>query len=381
MASLWKHPNSPYWTACYTNSLGRQVKRSTKQKNSKLARKIAEAWEEAEAKGRARQMTTIQIQKFASDLAERVVGDAIEVPTVENFLNDWLAAKKAKDSSAGTIERYGNTIRLFIDYLGEFAKAQITSVAPKHIDGFMTHRLKEGRAPKTVVVDIKTLRTAFNRAFRYGIILNNPVNAVELPASESMERELFSHKEVGDVLAAAHKWDREWVTVILLGYYTGARLGDCARMKWENVNLKEHGITFVQGKTGKRVNIPTHIDLEEHLGLIYDDDALTDFISPGLAARTSGGKHGLSESFKRLVVRAGLDTMTVKGKGSHQFSRRTFHSLRYSFNSALANAGVSQEIRVKFTGHSSNAMNDRYTKLDQKPLGDAIKKLPNLDED
>ena len=88
MASLWKHPNSPYWTACYTNSLGRQVKRSTKQKNAKLARKIAEAWEEAEAKGRARQMTTIQIQKFASDLAERVVGDAIEVPTVEKFLND-----------------------------------------------------------------------------------------------------------------------------------------------------------------------------------------------------------------------------------------------------------------------------------------------------
>ena len=83
---------------------------------------------------------------------------------------------------------------------------------------------------------------------------------------------------------------------------------------------------------------------------------------------------------RTLAVRAGLDTMTLKGKGSHQFSRRTFHSLRYSFNSALANAGVRQEIRVKFTGHSSNAMNDRYTKLDRKPLGDAIEKLPKLDE-
>ena len=54
-------------------------------------------------------MTTIQIQKFASDLAERVVGDTIEVPTVEKFLNDWLAGKKAKDSSAGTIVRYGHS--------------------------------------------------------------------------------------------------------------------------------------------------------------------------------------------------------------------------------------------------------------------------------
>ena len=45
----------------------------------------------------------------------------------------------------------------------------------------------------------------------------------------------------------------------------------------------------------------------------------------------------------------------------------------------LANAGVSQEIRVKFTGHSSNAMNDRYTKLDRKPLGEAIERLPKWD--
>lgn len=121
-------------------------------------------------------------------------------------------------------------------------------------------------------------------------------------------------------------------------------------MKWDNVNLKEHGITYGQGKTGKRVNIPTHIELEEHWGTIYNDEAPTDFISPGLAARTSGGKHGLSESFKRLVGQAGLDTMTVKGQGSHRFSKRTFHSLRYSFNSALANAGVSREISVLFTG-------------------------------
>ena len=143
-------------------------------------------------------MTTIQIQKFASDLAERVVGDTIEVPTVEKFLNDWLAGKKAKDSSAGTIVRYGHSIRLFIDYLGEFAKAQITSVAPKHIDGFMTHRLQE-----------------------------------------------------------------------------------------------------------------------EHLGLLYESDALTDFICPGLAARTTGGNSGLSQSFKRLVGRPAGTKARLGGRAPH----------------------------------------------------------------
>lgn len=66
---------------------------------------------------------------------------------------------------------------------------------------------------------------------------------------------------------------------------------------------------------------------------------------------------------------------------AHQFTKRSFPLLRYSFNSALANAGVSQEIRVKFTNYSSNAMNCCCTKLDRKPLGEAIEKLPKLDEE
>jgi hypothetical protein len=31
MASIWKHPNSRFLTACYTDKDGKQVKRSTKQ--------------------------------------------------------------------------------------------------------------------------------------------------------------------------------------------------------------------------------------------------------------------------------------------------------------------------------------------------------------
>jgi len=42
---------------------------------------------------------------------------------------------------------------------------------------------------------------------------------------------------------------------------------------------------------------------------------------------------------------------------------------------------VRGRIGTDFTGHSSNAMNCCCTKLDRKPLGDAIEKLPKLDEE
>ena len=55
-----------------------------------------------------------------------------------------------------------------------------------------------------------------------------------------------------------------------------------------------------------------------------------------------------------------------------------FHSLRHSFNSALANAGVSQELRQRLIGQASEEVNTRYTHLDYKTFRSAISKLPSV---
>ena len=68
--------------------------------------------------------------------------------------------------------------------------------------------------------------------------------------------------------------------------------------------------------------------------------------------------------------------MTVQGKGKRKFSARTFHSLRHSFNSVMANAGVSDEIRMKLTGHASKKMNERYTHMQLATLENAVKAMP-----
>ena len=172
----------------------------------------------------------------------------------------------------------------------------------------------------------------------------------------------------------------EWFTLILMGYYTGARLGDCATMKWGHVNFRDRVMSYEQKKTGKVVRVPLVEDLYDHLNTMREfiDD---EHICPELAARGSGGKHGLSDSFVRIVKRAKIDPQQVQGKGKSKFTRLTFHSLRHSFNSALANAGVSQELRMRLTGHSSVGMNDRYTHQALKPLQQAMSVLPSFNEE
>jgi hypothetical protein len=49
---------------------------------------------------------------------------------------------------------------------------------------------------------------------------------------------------------------------------------------------------------------------------------------------------------------------------------------RHSFNSALANAGVPEEVRMKLTGHATAVMNAQYTHLQAKIPKDAGTKLP-----
>jgi integrase len=345
---------------------------SVKTEDRKQALKIAAELEQVEAESRKGAMTTVQLHKILSDVSVKVTGDSLDIPSTEDYLNRWLEGVSLRNAPT-TMERYGNTVKKFLGTLGGGVKRPITTVTPRHVEEFMNARLKEGMAPKTVIVDLKTLNTAFRRAEAYGTILKNPVAAVRPPKNESSEREVFTQEEVQKMLNAAPSLD--WQTLTLLGYFVGARLGDCVTMKWENVRPEDGVIVYEQMKTHKKVVVPMHYHVIEHLNYLSTFGA-EGYLCPALAKKGPGGKHGLSESFKRIVVKAGLDPMVVQGKGARNFTKRTFHSLRHSFNSALANAGVTEEIRMKLTGHSSKAVHTQYTHFEVDALKNAMSSLP-----
>ncbi len=86
-------------------------------------------------------------------------------------------------------------------------------------------------------------------------------------------------------------------------------------------------------------------------------------------------------SFKRLMERAGIDDGVARkkdGKLGRNVSRLSFHSLRHSFNSAMANADVPLEIRPKLTGHASQDMNKHYTHLELETVRWAVESISRL---
>ncbi len=79
------------------------------------------------------------------------------------------------------------------------------------------------------------------------------------------------------------------------------------------------------------------------------------------------------------MEKAGIEgKITRPAAGGRALSNLSYHSLRHSFNSAMANAGVSQEIRQKLTGHVSAEVNTHYTHHELAPLRAAISAIPKI---
>ena len=99
---------------------------------------------------------------------------------------------------------------------------------------------------------------------------------------------------------------------------------------------------------------------------------------PTLAGRRASP---LSKQFGELIALAHIDRGCLRERtscGGRSVSALSFHSLRHSFSSILANAGVSEERRMALVGHRSRDMHQKYTHHQLAQLRDAISVLPTL---
>jgi integrase len=166
----------------------------------------------------------------------------------------------------------------------------------------------------------------------------------------------------------------DWKTCILAAYTTGARLSDVVGMRWADLDMAKGVWTYVQGKTGERTETPMHPDLHGHLESIAGDEP-AEFVMPTLAGKGTGGCNGLSIQFSKIMRSAGITQDREDQKSGRSFASLSFHSLRHSFESHLADAGVSAETRRELAGRADEAVQRGYTHLQLATMRQAVEKL------
>jgi integrase len=373
MPSLWKRGKSPYWVCCYTSASGQRLKKSTKQTDRKKAWEVCLAIERAENHAKNGTLTEQAAKKIIGEILERTTGEPLHDYKVRDWLGHWLEMKEQVRANK-TTARYRQVIRDFIASLGNRADLGLSHITPKDVLAYRNSIIAANKTARTANLSVKVVSGAFNAAVRQHIIESNPATALESLPIKTEERATFTPLQVSKLLRAA---EGDWKGAILLGYYTGARLGDVANMRWSTIDLDQRLIRFTPSKTKKPVTIPLHPDLKREL--FKKPGIGKAFLFTSLAGKGTGGKHGLSGRFAAIMERAGIEgKITRHAEGGRATSNLSFHSLRHSFNSAMANAGVSQEIRQKLTGHASAEMNTRYTHHELGPLRAAISAIPSL---
>ena len=221
----------------------------------------------------------------------------------------------------------------------------------------------------------KCLSAAFESAQKEGSIPHNPWKAVPvLRDPDKQRKQVFTPTQIQTLLNAASD---SLKGLILFGYFTGLRLQDIVNLKWENLDLATGMLRITAKKTDKEVALALHSDVKSWLA----SQAGKSGKGYVLAELKSQSAPHLSRCFTRFMARAGVQGELIreaKGKSGNNLSGVTFHSLRHTFISAMANAGVSKELRMEIVGQTTGAVHKVYTHHETERLRSAITTIPSI---
>jgi len=221
---------------------------------------------------------------------------------------------------------------------------------------------------------IRTASVMFRLAGRPDSFANVDHYHVEYHGRVNLERD--------ELLKVCQSATGELKRLLAIGLYSGMRLGDCVTLDWRsNVHLDHNRLIRKTGKTGAVVSLPLHPELRAVLEEV-PERARRGAVCPELAATYAKDpaavsklvqRHFEAAELKTQEERDGLKPARQRGKDedgkkvpkpdgvkARCVSLRGFHSLRHSFVTLCAQAGVPIGQIREWVGHASPKITEIY---------------------
>ncbi len=295
-------------------------------------------------------------------------------------------AKATLDSKRAVWMSFSRWMEKYHVEIGHLAEVTDEAVA-EYLTQFRCHH-----SATTYNNHVCALREVFRLLADKAGVVHDPWAGVCLLADDSVSRRELTIDELGRLHAAASKAGAEWRLLFMTGTYTGLRLGDCCRLTWDNVNLERQVIQVIPEKTkkhmhGRPVTIPIHPELLKELtgrerspsAPPSPDAATSPYVNPTIAHLYLNENWRLDAELSRIFKAANI-TMSVRMEGRTRKSVvASFHSLRHTFVSLSANAGVPLPVVQSIVGHCSTAMTRHYYHENEENLRKAVAAIPVID--
>lgn len=333
----------------------------------------------------------LKIQKTYLSLEEQYGKENVNVSILKEALNNATNAsnlqgkglldiyrdfiiRKSKLIDTQSIKTYNTTYQHLLKYQNHSGK--ILDV--NHLDtffyntycGFCFDILK--LAPNTVGRDVKNIKAFIKDLKSQGLFKN-----IDTSNFKSISVPSFSIALSEEDLQKIYELDLTKNTRLqnvrvkfLLACYTGMRISDLFR--FSPGNLTKDTLEYVQSKTGEKVFLPRHDELNKILALLPEDKKI-----PSVSSQK------YNKYLKELCMLAGLNqeinVYQYVGRNKVFISKKKYelvssHTARKTFATIGISKGIPAETLMKFTGHSTLDVFLKYVKMPPNVYMDIIKK-------
>ena len=171
----------------------------------------------------------------------------------------------------------------------------------------------------------------------------------------------------------------EMRVLFAVGIYTGLRLGDCARLDWGAIDLARGFVQLVPHKTEKHGTL-VKIPVSPVLSRILEETPPSRRrgpVVPGILEEYTRDPSAFSGKIQRIFRGAGIETSADTGRRRRSVNVG-FHSLRHTFVSLAANAGIPLAVVQAIVGHTTANMTAHYFHVADSSLRAAADSLPDI---
>jgi integrase len=281
-----------------------------------------------------------------------------EAPTIAELAERFLAEHAEAKRKGSTAAEYRRLLdKIILPALGKRKVADVTRA-----DITKLHHANRA-APYQANRVLAVLSKMFNLAERWGLRPDgsNPCRHVEKFAERKRER-MLSPAELAQLGEALASYDGSpyAVAAVKLLVFTGARLGEVLRLKWEWIDFERGEARLPDSKTGaKTLHLPP--PARAVLAELPRLDGNPHVIA---GAKEGAALVNLEKPWRAIRKAAGLDDVRL-------------HDLRHAFASVAASSGMGLPIIGKMLGHTQAATTARYAHLASDPVKAAAAAVAN----
>lgn len=303
------------------------------------------------------------------------------LPVVKAWL-EYLDSPNRPDSGESTLRQYEFQFSAFADWMkANHGEAATLRDVTKDIAETYASQLNQGRLSASTYNKHLNLLTLVFRVLKHNARLtSNPWEEIQRKRITPQSRRELTIDELKIICAAAKG---ELRALFTLGLYSGLRLGDCATLRWGEVDLTRVMIRRIPNKTARRnpkpVMVPIHPVLLEILSATPANER-GEYLLPEIAALYLRRTDLVTDMVQQHFKSCGL---IAHKPGSGKDGKRAvvevgFHSLRHTFVSLCRESNAPLSVVESIVGHSSPAMTRHYTHVGELAAGRAVALLPSV---